>query len=90
MMCFQVRLYLIKASIQIIKKKEEHVSFVAYLITNVTNAERSRIHLHERSSARKIKIVLFDLKSVIMQIRVPEKITNVKTAMANIILVFVL
>ena len=32
---FQVWLYLIKALIQTIKKRKEHVSFVACLITNV-------------------------------------------------------
>ena len=70
MKCLQVRLYLVKALIQTIKEKEEHVSFVAYLITNLANIERSRIHLHERRSARKVKIVLFASKSVTTQIRV--------------------
>ena len=49
----------------------------------------SRIHLQERRFARKAKIVLFASTSVIMEIRVPEKIILVKTLMANIILVFV-
>ena len=37
MKCFQIRLYLIKALTQTIEKKEELVSFVAYLITNLIN-----------------------------------------------------
>ena len=80
---FSFRLYLI----QIIKKKEEHVFFLAYLITNLTKVKNPSTR---KEICKKNKnCFFFASKSVIMPIR-PHEIVNVKTVIANIILVFLL
>ena len=79
---FSFRLYLI----QMIKKKEEHAFFLAYLITNLTKVKNPST---QKEICKKKKIFFFASKSVKMPIH-PHEIVNVKTVMANIILVFLL